>query len=86
MPEAPSDQIQMYSTMLERVQEALKRIAPEYDRIDSEIEQKIAFGEDAKELAASRKNLRMQELCLRDQETRLQERISSLLIGSSISA
>jgi hypothetical protein len=72
--------------MLTRVRGAQSQIPSNYARLDKAIEDARARGMDVRGLMQKRKNLRMQELCLRDQERRLQEVIKSLQTGSSIIA
>lgn len=78
MPAEPADQIRMYRIMLRKVQVAVAQINSRYSLIDSELEQRIARGEDAREILQAKRGLREEQLCLLDQEKRLQERISSL--------
>lgn len=68
----------MYSAMLSRVREAVAQIDSRYRLIDAELEQRIARGEDTREILQAKRDLRKEQLCLIDQEKRLQERITSL--------
>ena len=83
MPDSPADQVRMHSTLLARVGEAKQQIASALERIAPEIDSRMKAGQDIRELAQTRKRLHLQELCMIDQERRLQERISFLQISSS---
>jgi len=75
----------MHGAMLQRVQAAEQDVAQRQASLLQQLERKAALGLVTKEDMTARKNLRLQELCLKDQERRLQERIEFLRTGSSIS-
>ena len=83
MPDNPADQTRMHGAMLARVGEAKQQISTALDRIAPELEGRMKAGQDIRELTQTRKRLHLQELCLIDQERRLQERISFLQTGNS---
>jgi hypothetical protein len=91
MPTEPSEQIHMHEFMLGKVQAALqdtvtKRaiLLPKLARaLDASMDADGRGSEDVKVLAAEKKALRLQELCLLDQQKRLRERIECLQTGSS---
>lgn len=72
----------MHDVMLLRVRSALINISRDQGSLQQRIGQKSAFGFDTGADQKILRNLRRQELCLRDQEIRLQERITSLQTGS----
>ncbi len=81
MPQTTKDQIAMHSAMLQRVQAARQSVSRDRGTMLQHLEQKSALGLDIRQDMKTFKNLRLQELCLKDQETRLQERLSSLQTG-----
>jgi len=76
----------MHDVMLLRVRSALQDAAGRQEALLQQIERMISAGQDARPVHQARKNLHLQELCLRDQERRLQERLVSLQTGNSIFA
>lgn len=86
MPTTGEGQIAMYSAMLQCVRSALQDAAGRQEAVLQELKQITSKGQDARPVHQARKNLHLQELCLRDQERRLQERIASLQTGNSIFA
>lgn len=85
MPATVEGQIEMHNAMLQKVLAALQSVADHQSTLLHQLERKAALGLVTKEDITARKNLRLQELCLKDQERRLQERILCLQTGSSIS-
>ena len=86
MPDNPAEQIRMHSIILDRVHETLRQVPVDMARITADIDSRLAKGISPlkiQTLTQTRKNLHRQELCLRDQERRLQERIASLQTGNS---
>ena len=81
MPPTQGGQIAMHSAMLQRVQAARQNIARDQSTMLQQLKQKSALGFDIREDLKTFRNLRRQELCLADQEIRLQERIASLQTG-----
>ena len=82
MPDNPAEQIRMHSIILDRVHETLRQVPVDMARISEDIDSRLATGVSilkVQTLIQTRKNLHRQELCLRDQERRLQERIELLL-------
>lgn len=73
----------MHSAMLQTVRAALQTTASQQIASMQQLRDTITAGQDARPIHQARKNLHLQELCLRDQERRLQERIASLQTGSS---
>ena len=71
----------MYSESLARVKGGIQQIASMKMQLEPELIRKQALGEDVQDLLKAKKNLRLQELCLADQEQRLQERIVCLQTG-----
>lgn len=82
MPQTIEGQIDMHSAMLQRVQAALLDIARDQGAMLQQLKQKSSLGFDIREDLKTFKDLRRQELCLADQEIRLQERITFLRTGS----
>jgi hypothetical protein len=82
MPQTSEDQIAMHSAMLQRVQAARQNIAQDQSGMLQQLKQKSALGFDVREDMKTFKKLRLQELCLVNQEIRLQERIERLQTGS----
>lgn len=76
----------MHDVMLLRVRSLLQDAAGRREALLQELKQITSKGQDARPVHQARKNLHLQELCLRDQERRLQERIASLQTGNSIFA
>jgi hypothetical protein len=74
----------MYKAMLLRVEEAKELVASQMDLVSSELESRVAAGQDAREIYQTHKKLHLQELCLIDQERRLRERIALHQIGASM--
>ena len=83
MPTEPSHRAQLYEHRFPRVVEAKEHVVEQMDRISPELESRAAAGEDVRELYQTHKKLHLQELCLVDQEKRLEEVISSHRIGAS---
>ena len=83
LPPTPDAQIVMHSAMLQGVQAARQNITRDQAAMLQHLKQKSALGFDIREDLKTFRNLHRQELCLADQEIRLQERISSLQTGSS---
>jgi hypothetical protein len=83
MPTDPAEQVRMYAHMVAKVQFAQSDIAAKTAKILPEIDRRMKAGEDVRKLMQARKNLRMQQLCLEDQEKRLKERLVSLVTGDS---
>jgi hypothetical protein len=87
MPDNPAEQIKMHSIILDRVHETLRQVPADMARVTANIDNQLAQGISPlkiQTLIQTRKNLHRQELCLRDQERRLRERIELLLqTGSS---
>lgn len=81
IPTTPEGQIAMHSAMLQRVRSALINISRDQGSLQQRIGQKSALGFDTGADQKILRNLRRQELCLADQEIRLQERIASLQTG-----
>ena len=81
MPSTNEGKIQMYSESLARVKGGIQQITSMKMQLEPELIRKQAIGEDAQDLLKAKKNLRLQELCLTDQEQRLQDRITCLQIG-----
>jgi len=86
MPQIPEGQIAMYDVMLLRVRSALQDAAGRQEALLQELKQMTLTSQDTRNIHQARKNLHLQELCLRDQERRLQERLVSLQTGNSIFA
>lgn len=87
MPDNPAELVKMHSIMLGRVQDTLRQVPTDLATITNKIDSHLAQGISPlkiQTLIQTRKNLHRQELCLKDQERRLQERIELLLTGSSI--
>ena len=87
MPDNPADQIKMHSFMLDRVHDTLRHVPSDMAKVTATIDDQLAQGispPKIQTLIQTRKNLHRQELCLKDQERRLRERIELLLqTGSS---
>lgn len=86
MPDNPAEQIKMHSIMLDHVHDTLQQVPSDMARVTADIDNKLAQGISSlkiQTLIQTRKNLHRQELCLRDQERRLQERIALLQTGNS---
>lgn len=83
MPKDPTEQIQIHEAMIVQCGQAMQQIDAARSRISQDLGQVKLGGEDHRKLLQAGKNLRMQELCVIDQEKRLKERIASLRIGSS---
>lgn len=81
MPSTNEGKIQMYSESLARVRGGLQQLAAMKLQLEPELIKRQALGADIKDLQKAKNNLRLQELCLQDQETRLQERIVCLQTG-----
>lgn len=86
MPQTIEGQMDMHSYMLQKVRSVLQDVAGRQGALLQQLEQMTSTGQDARPVHQARKNLHLQELCLRDQERRLQERIASLQTGNSIFA
>jgi hypothetical protein len=82
MPEDPCEQIQIHEAMIARCGQAKQQIAAMKARISRDLDLADPGSEDYRKLFQAGKNLRMQELCLLDQEKRLKERIDCLRIGN----
>lgn len=78
MPTDPAEQIPIHESMVARCGQAKQQITVMNTRISQGLSQAIPGSEDYKKLMQARKNLRMQELALLDQEKRLKERIECL--------
>ena len=86
MPDNSAEQIRMHSIILDRVHETLRQVPVDMARISGDIDSRLATGVSILKVQTfiqTRKNLHRQELCLRDQERRLQERIALLQTGNS---
>ena len=81
MPRTPEGQIAMHDVMLQHVRAALINISRDQGSLRQRIGQKSALGFDTGADQKILRNLHRQELCLADQEIRLQERIASLQTG-----
>jgi len=81
MPQTIEGRIAMHSAMLQRVRAARQNIARDQSTMLQHLKQKSALGFDIREDLKTFRNLHRQELCLADQEIRLQERIASLQTG-----
>lgn len=81
MPQTPEGQIAMHSAMLQHVRAALINISRDQGSLQQRIGQKSALGFDTGADQKILRNLHRQELCLWDQERRLQEMITSLQTG-----
>jgi len=87
MPDNPAELVKMHSIMLGRVQDTLRQVPADMATITNKIDRQLAQGISPlkiQTLIQTRKNIHRQELCLKEQERRLQERIKLLLTGSSI--
>jgi hypothetical protein len=84
MPEGPIDQIQIHNAMVARIDQALQQIPVTKAHISEDLTRTEPGSEDYKKLMQACKNIRMQELCLMDQEKRLKERIACLQTGNSM--
>jgi|WetSurMetagenome_2_1015567.scaffolds.fasta_scaffold377123_2 hypothetical protein len=84
MPESPIDQIQIHNAMVARIGQARQQISTTKAHMSQDLHLADPGSEDYKKLVRARKNLRMQELCLIDQEKRLKERIDCLRTGNSM--
>ena len=73
MPSDPIARSQIHLEMLAKVQTALREIGVFMLRAPAEIERLRSAGQDASQLLNKRKDLHRHELCLRNQERRLQE-------------
>ena len=73
MPSDPIARSQIHLKMLERVQKALREIGVFMLKAPAEIDRLRSAGQDVSALLNKRKELHRHELCLRDQERRLQE-------------
>jgi len=82
MPTTREGKIAMHSAALLQVQAALINISRDQGSLQQRIGQKSTLGFDTGADQKILRNLRRQELCLADQEIRLQERIASLQTGS----
>lgn len=82
MPEDPCEQIQIHESMVARCSQAKQQIVATKARISQDLSLADPGSEDYKKLVQAGKNLRMQELCVIDQEMRLKERINCLRIGN----
>lgn len=83
MPEDPYERIRIHEAMVARCGQAKQQIVATKARISQDLRLADPGSEDYKKLVQAGKNLRMQELCLIDQEKRLRERIDCLRTGSS---
>jgi hypothetical protein len=86
MPVDPSEQIQIHNAMVARIGQARQQISANKAHISQDLHLADPGSEDFKKLVQASKNLRMQELCLIDQEKRLRERIDCLRTGNSMDA
>ncbi len=77
MPTDPSDRAKMHKAMLIKVEEAKETVASELKTISSELNSRVAAGQDAREAYQTHKKLHLQELCLIDQERRLKAAIDT---------
>jgi hypothetical protein len=84
MPVNSAEQIQIHNAMVARIGKARQQISITKARISQDLHLADLGSEAYKKLVQAGKNLRMQELCLIDQEERLKERIDCLRIGSSM--
>ena len=84
MPEDPCEQIQIHEAMVARCGQAKRQILATKARISQDLGLADLGSEDYRKLVQAGKNLRMQELCVIDQEKRLRERIDCLRTGSSM--
>lgn len=84
MPVDPAKQISIHSAMVDRIGHALQKIAATKAHISEDFCRADPGSEDYRKLVQAGKNLRMQEICLIDQEKRLRERIDCLQIGNSM--
>ncbi len=99
LPPSPEAGIRMHSEWLVQVRMALQEISSGKDKLLPELQRHEALMVEMRsdhpelkaqirvvaELRQSKKDLRMKELCLREQAKRLEERILSLQTGSSTS-
>ncbi|MHB8118665.1 MAG: hypothetical protein ACYDHX_08070 [Methanothrix sp.] len=77
-PTDPGQTAQMYEAMLGRVAEARLQIRAYMAQIEPEMARLMATNQDARELYQTKKKLHLQELCLEDQERRLEGALASL--------
>jgi hypothetical protein len=82
MPDDPCEQIQIHEAMVARCSQAKQQISASKARISRDLSLVEPGSEDYKKLVQAGKNLRMQELCVIDQEKRLKERINCLRTGN----
>jgi hypothetical protein len=84
MPKDPAEQIKIHEAMVARCGQAKRQIDEAKSTVLQDIKRIVPGSEDYRKLMQAGKNLRMQELCVIDQEKRLKERIDCLRIGSSM--
>lgn len=86
IPKEPAGQIQMYSTMLDKVYTAITKEEIFLQKADAEIAKRMQAGERSAELSqikAKRNCVRREYLCLLDQARRLEMRIDMLTRGEA---
>jgi hypothetical protein len=81
LPNTNEGKLEMYSESLMRVRGGLQKLDDMKQKIAPELTKRRACGEDTKDILRAQYNIRLQELCLGDQEKRLQERIECLQTG-----
>ncbi|OPY52703.1 MAG: hypothetical protein A4E48_00992 [Methanosaeta sp. PtaU1.Bin060] len=81
IPLGPAQQILLHEEMLQRVEMALDQTSVRLERLSAEIQAKAAANERYVELHQAHKEVRVQLLCLQDQQKRLQEGIKCLQTG-----
>ncbi len=86
MPDNPEAKIHIHSDMLARVQDGIQQITSRKVGLETELILAESQGRDTTELTKIKRNLRLQELCLVDQEKRLKGRIECLRTGCSTGA
>jgi hypothetical protein len=86
MPKGPIDQIQIHNAMVARIGQARQQIVSTQAHVSQDLRLADPGSEAFKRLVQVGKYLRMQELCLIDQERRLKERIDCLQTGNLMDA
>jgi hypothetical protein len=86
MPKGPIDQIQIHNAMVARIGQARQQISTNKAHISQDLRLADPGSEGYMKLVQAGKSLRMQELCLIDQEKRLKERIDCLRTGNLMDA
>jgi hypothetical protein len=78
VPQTDEEKRVMHEKEQRRVQAFISDVVVARDRLKPEVEKRRASGGDDSQAEQALRNLRRQELCLKDQDKRLGEKIASL--------